>query len=176
MAAWSDEQDDILKALYGRGLSAGMIILTGELPGRSRNAIIGRIHRLKLPCRQTEMRARPNTLPIKPSRKQGKVTTAKRKTELRSSVSATKARPFPPTLCLSITPALEAPPGVSLLSLESKHCRWPIWSEGDQHRFCGIDRKVGSSYCDEHHIRAHAARAPIRSKLAPTAPARRRAA
>ena len=52
MSYWNDERNDVLKALWKDGLSASQI--AGKLGGVSRNAVIGKIHRLGL-----EGRAKP---------------------------------------------------------------------------------------------------------------------
>lgn len=48
---WSPEEDIKLRKLWGDGLSAALC--SEELPGRSRNAIVGRVYRLRLPSRPT---------------------------------------------------------------------------------------------------------------------------
>ena len=47
---WTSEQDKALIAYVAEGLSAGLIASkhAAEVDGRSRNAVIGRIHRLGL--------------------------------------------------------------------------------------------------------------------------------
>lgn len=43
-------------------------------------------------------------------------------------------------------------PGVSLLDLTHDACRFPITDLSTRdHRYCGVKRRVGSSYCGEHH-------------------------
>ena len=44
--AWNDERVDLLKKLWADGLSASQI--AGELGGVTRNAVIGKVHRLSL--------------------------------------------------------------------------------------------------------------------------------
>ncbi len=45
---WTDEQNELLKRLWAEGASAGQIAAQPEFAGRSRNAVIGRLHRLGL--------------------------------------------------------------------------------------------------------------------------------
>ena len=45
---WTEEQNELLKRLWAEGASAGQIAAQPELAGRSRNAVIGRLHRLGL--------------------------------------------------------------------------------------------------------------------------------
>ena len=47
--SWTDERVDLLKQLWSEGLSASQI--ADRLGGVSRNAVIGKVHRLKLESR-----------------------------------------------------------------------------------------------------------------------------
>lgn len=47
--SWTDERIDLLKQLWGDGLSASQI--AAQLGGVTRNAVIGKVHRLKLDSR-----------------------------------------------------------------------------------------------------------------------------
>src|SRR5438045_4959711 len=46
LMSWTDERVELLKILWGDGLSASQI--AGELGGITRNAVIGKVHRLGL--------------------------------------------------------------------------------------------------------------------------------
>src|SRR5258706_16323610 len=46
LQTWTDERVELLKKLWGDGLSASQI--AGELGGITRNAVIGKVHRLGL--------------------------------------------------------------------------------------------------------------------------------
>lgn len=48
---WTEAHDDALAAWWAEGLSAAQIAT--RIPGATRNAVIGRVHRLALPKRQT---------------------------------------------------------------------------------------------------------------------------
>lgn len=52
--AWTDERVEILKKLWAEGLSASQI--AGRLGGVTRNAVIGKVHRLGLSGRATTSR------------------------------------------------------------------------------------------------------------------------
>src|ERR1700741_106941 len=52
--AWNDERVDLLKKLWADGLSASQI--AGRLGGVTRNAVIGKVHRLGLSGRATTSR------------------------------------------------------------------------------------------------------------------------
>ena len=57
--AWTDERIDTLKTLWGQGMTASQI--ADELGGVSRNAVIGKAHRLGLESRPSPVR--PNEAP-----------------------------------------------------------------------------------------------------------------
>src|SRR5205085_10182830 len=60
--AWNDERVELLKKLWSEGLSASQI--AGRLGGVTRNAVIGKVHRLGLSGRATTSRIkshRPRT-------------------------------------------------------------------------------------------------------------------
>ena len=55
--SWTDDRVEMLKKLWGEGLSASQI--AGRLGGVTRNAVIGKVHRLGLSGRATTPRTRP---------------------------------------------------------------------------------------------------------------------
>ncbi|MEE8294503.1 MAG: GcrA family cell cycle regulator [Sphingomonadales bacterium] len=56
--AWTDEKIKKLKSLWGKGLTASQIA-TEIGDGISRNAVIGKAHRLKLPSRPSPVKGAP---------------------------------------------------------------------------------------------------------------------
>ena len=64
--SWTDERIDTLKTLWERGLTASQI--ADELGGVSRNAVIGKAHRLGLKSRPSPVKAGEDT-PAKPAPK-----------------------------------------------------------------------------------------------------------
>ena len=65
---WTDERVELLKKLWADGLSASQI--AAELGGVTRNAVIGKVHRLKLSARAkpTNSAPRARTAPRTPRR------------------------------------------------------------------------------------------------------------
>ncbi len=55
--SWTDERVDVLKKMWGEGQSASVI--AKELGGVTRNAVIGKVHRLGLSNRVTSTTAKP---------------------------------------------------------------------------------------------------------------------
>ena len=56
--SWTEERVEMLKRLWQEGLSASQI--AGELGGVTRNAVIGKVHRLGLSGRVMSTIARPS--------------------------------------------------------------------------------------------------------------------
>ena len=55
--SWTDERVEALKKMWGDGKSASQI--AKELGGVTRNAVIGKVHRLGLSNRTTSTKAQP---------------------------------------------------------------------------------------------------------------------
>lgn len=66
--------------------------------------------------------------------------------------------------CPKPGPIVAVPPvfeGIPLLELQPHHCRWALGGLYDPPKgFCGAQRKEGSSYCEDHHARAHVKHTP----------------
>ncbi len=141
--AWTDERVEELKKLWSEGLSASQI--AKQLGGVTRNAVIGKVHRLGLSGRATP--SRPARRPAKPSRP--RTTTA-------SIEPVRTARPSPsaPTVVTSapVEPAV-LPSGefATVLTLKDSMCKWPIGDPAQSSfRFCGRGTNASHAYCDAH--------------------------
>jgi GcrA cell cycle regulator len=151
--SWTDERVEVLKKLWAEGLSASQI--AGRIGGVSRNAVIGKVHRLGLSGRATTSRMRsmrprarvvafPTRAPAVQYRTQGNVAL---KALL---VAEPDAEPFVVgTAVIEDFPMPQAE-RVELLSLKDNMCRWPLGDPQDENfRFCGC-RTGGSTYCEYH--------------------------
>jgi GcrA cell cycle regulator len=135
----TDKRVRRLKALWGSGLSAAQIA-TQLGAGISRNAVLGKILRLKL-CRR---RSRPAVVKNKPHRQHG----------------FKRARAFVPR-GLPHQDAIAAEPlHVAFANLGPSHCRWP-YGDGP-FTFCGLPISDGRSYCVHHKAIACRQRGPGR--------------
>ena len=125
---WTDERVALIKKLWGDGKTAAEI--AKELGGVTRNAVIGKAHRLKLSNR---------TSPIQPVKKI--------KIQAHNQNTPTEKRP-PRKFVES---ALQVKGGVPLTELAAGQCRWP---QGDPREaefgFCGGPGVPGLPYCPEH--------------------------
>lgn len=145
-ANWTDERVDALKKLWAEGHSCSHI---GGRFGISRNAVIGKVHRLGLPPRATLVRRKIRTRSPwrKPdARRHNGALRRKPNPPLVQKPSpirlAFKAEPIPPRS----TPIADVSRVKSLLDLEAHHCRWICSDAG----YCGAHHVPGTSWCLDH--------------------------
>lgn len=150
--AWTDERVELLKKLWSEGLSASQI--AGRLGSVTRNAVIGKVHRLGLSGRATTSR-------MKTHRPRARVATAKR---IAKSRFATVGNPalralYHPEAEPYVAPAEELVIPLkerkTIQTLTECSCRWPIGDpqQADFH-FCNRDKVAGLPYCEAHSRRA----------------------
>jgi Global cell cycle regulator GcrA len=150
--SWTDERVAILKKLWTDGLSASQIAL--KLGNVSRNAVIGKVHRLGLSGRATTSRMRS----VRPRARVVAFPGRTPSVQYRSHGNAALKALFLPAALPVPEPVLddiEIPMAdrVDLLSLKDCMCRWPLGDPQDEtFRFCGRRTQDGASYC-EHHAR-----------------------
>ncbi len=178
---WNDERVELLKKLWAEGLSASQI--AGRLGQVTRNAVIGKVHRLGLSGRATTSR-------MKSHRPRPRAAAAKRlakpryapvgNTALRALYQADSEPYVSPVEELVIPPAERR----SIETLTECDCRWPIGDpQENEFHFCGKKKVVGLPYCEFHARRAFQPPQPRRRErevvepvLAPTVPASKEAA
>jgi GcrA cell cycle regulator len=147
--AWTDERVDLLKKLWAEGLSASQI--AGRLGGVTRNAVIGKVHRLGLSGRATSSRSsgprpRRNHVPRAP-RAPSLLFGTRGNTALKPVY---EMEPEPMPLEELVIPLHER---ASILTLKEAMCRWPIGDPGEpEFHFCGRKTCAALPYC-EHHAR-----------------------
>lgn len=150
MSFWNTETETTLANLWGEGLSAGKI---GKALGVSRNAVIGKAHRMGLQRRAVAAAV----VAVKPAAS--------------VRVPAHKARAL--LAAVIIVPMLRddgAP--VTLLSVRDGECRWPVGPvpAGGAMQVCGHTAKTGKPYCTAHAARAYLAgveKLKVQEKSAP---------
>jgi len=133
---WTEERVAILKKLWLDGLSASQI--AKQLGGVTRNAVIGKVHRLGLSGRATPSQpSRPAFKTPRPARPAVSAPTAPRRV----------AAPMPEPVAMRYP---EEPGSATVLTLGAHMCKWPIGDpSSDGFTFCG--RRIGDgSYCTEH--------------------------
>ena len=135
--SWTDERVELLKKLWLDGLSASQI--AKQLGGVTRNAVIGKVHRLGLSGRAA---------PSQPAR-----------TVFKAPRPARPARRDPPRrhhptaqAPTYSAPAIynEEPGSATVLTLGAHMCKWPIGDPAtESFSFCGR-RSSDGPYCSEH--------------------------
>ncbi len=162
---WTDERRvRLLKKYWAQGLSASQI--ASRLGGVTRNAVIGKAHRLGLETHTTTVRKPMARRQAKgaPGKKPGRIVgrmyqdfampPAKRDVEPKP-----EAEPDPAPIEELVIPASQR---VTVAILKDHMCRWPVGDprEEDFH-FCGAKRKPGLPYCERH---ARIAYQPLQSR------------
>jgi GcrA cell cycle regulator len=148
MAYWDDDTKvEMLKKLWEAGLSASQI--AAELGNVTRNAVIGKIHRLGLSGRAKSPRlgaprqrkVRPAQFLMRPPRPVSRGNTA--------LAQAFESEPDPVPLAYdSVIPMSQR---LSLIDLNESTCHWPIGDpETSEFFFCGGKALTNLPYCAHH--------------------------
>ena len=147
-ATWTTERVDQLRNYVTAGLTCSQI---ADEIGVTRNAVIGKIHRMGLS--PTRPRGRPSAL----AQRMGATTTRPRRPPtriarlLRAFAANTTVTPFDTTLVTAEMAPVDSAQRCSLLDLANGHCRWPFGDPGKaDFGFCGHDAVAGFSYCAGH--------------------------
>lgn len=148
--AWTDERVETLKKLWAEGHSASQI--AKELGGVTRNAVIGKVHRLGLSGRAT---------PSRPVKRPPRLARPKPRVLPDGSVQTPRPTAVTPTAAkvareerelIEKLPPMELPEGgkATVLTLQGNMCKWPIGDPADPNfAFCGRKASCGP-YCAEH--------------------------
>lgn len=149
--AWTDERVELLKKLWADGLSASQI--AGRLGGVTRNAVIGKVHRLGLSGRATSSRSsspRPRRQHVpRANRAPSMLYGTRGNTALKPQYDTDHDLEPAPLEELIIPPHERA----SIMTLKESMCRWPIGDPGEpEFHFCGRKKCGTLPYC-EHHAR-----------------------
>jgi GcrA cell cycle regulator len=160
MMAWNDERVELLKKLWSEGLSASQI--AGRLGGVTRNAVIGKVHRLGLSGRATTSRMKSHR-PRPRAAATAQAASTQRRMQQKPRFAPTgnpalralyqpEAEPFSPAAEELVIPLKERR---TIQTLTECSCRWPIGDPqmADFH-FCGKDKVAGLPYCEFHARRA----------------------
>jgi GcrA cell cycle regulator len=157
---WTDERVELLKKLWAEGLSASQI--AAQLGGVSRNAVIGKVHRLKLsargraagaPTRQKKAAAAPgsgaSSAPARRQRTARPVATSVGATALKvqfeeDAVAYRYLRPVEDVV-------LPMSRNLKLVELTERTCKWPNGDPlAEDFSFCGNDAGESGPYCSYH--------------------------
>ena len=142
---WTDERVELLKKLWADGLSASQI--AGELGGITRNAVIGKVHRLGL-----SGRAKSPSSSAPRARKPRSHMLRVGRASMRGNTALALAYEMEPE------PEIEQYDNIipmgqrrTLLELTEDTCRWPIGDPASaEFFFCGGKPITGLPYCAHH--------------------------
>ena len=171
--SWTDERVELLKKMWGEGQSASQI--AKELGGVTRNAVIGKVHRLGLSNRATttstkteakakaapKVEAKPKAppKPAEPAEKVSAVPVAPKPLPARKQIIPA-GQPLPPQPsaneispeALAKVSAIEKKAKrLTLMELTERTCKWPVGDPAtDDFWFCGLPVQQGKPYCEAH--------------------------
>jgi GcrA cell cycle regulator len=137
--SWTEEREKRLRELWKKGYTASQIaeMLGG---GSTRNAVIGKAHRLKLAARIASKQS-------KSPEKQDTASSINKQQGYISRKSRFKS--------LLLDKNFEAENPKKLEELSNKNCRWPIGHPDEENfYFCGRNPVEGFSYCKLHVLYA----------------------
>ena len=154
---WNDDRVEQLKKLWADGLSASQI--AAQLGEVTRNAVIGKVHRLGLATRASSNRTNSSRLRLRQAQPRR---AAAQQRQRASNVGNTAFRQMLESdLAQGAVPhveEIEIPLGErkTLQQLTEGMCRWPIGDPqlADFH-FCGRNKVTGLPYCEHHARRAY---------------------
>lgn len=135
---WTEERTALLKTLWLQGQTASQI--AERLGGVTRNAVIGKAHRLGLSSRPSPIRQRPTHR------------TAPQHGPAVSAPRPQAAEPAKPPVAAAPVPQMaSAPARTAKAAPGSRACMWPV---GDPKQpgfhFCGAPAEPSRPYCTEH--------------------------
>ena len=175
--SWTDERVEKLKELWTEGMSASQIAKV--LGGVTRNAVIGKVHRLGLSNRGPGGAEEAKTVDAAPKTKAPKSAPTPEPEAAPAAGAAETAQPPAPAPTVRRTPPVirdatqPRAPGaptpeeeaaratlaeiekiakrIDLLDLTERTCKWPIGDPTeDDFAFCGLDAVPGKPYCQYH--------------------------
>ncbi len=174
--SWTDERVELLKKMWGEGQSASQI--AKELGGVTRNAVIGKVHRLGLSNRATGSTSTKSEAKEKPAaapKAAAKAKPAPKTEPARPTAAPTaEAKPATPARRQIIPAGQPLPPQpsaneispealakvnevekkakkLSLMELTEKTCKWPVGDPAtEDFWFCGLPVEAGKPYCEAH--------------------------
>lgn len=145
--SWDDARIEQLKKLWADGLSASQI--AAELGGVTRNAVIGKVHRLGLSGRakaKPQPAARPRVKTVVKAPRAPSIA-------VRGNLAVVAYAESEPEVMLKPREMVVIPISrrISIMELREGVCRWPL---GDplqpDFAYCGADSGVGRTYCEGH--------------------------
>ena len=168
MMSWTDESVEVLKRMWSEGQSAS--IIAKALGGVTRNAVIGKVHRLGLSNRATSTSSKSSaksktSSKAKPTIQTGTSRTVNKSESVRITPPAVRkiipaGQPLPPQpsaneispeALAKVSEVEKTAKKISLMELTEKTCKWPVGDPAtDDFWFCGLSVQTGKPYCEAH--------------------------
>ena len=160
--SWTDERVETLKRMWIEGQSASTI--AKELGGVTRNAVIGKVHRLGLSNRAGQAPEAPAEAPAAPQPpaaipEPATFSAEPPPTSLRNRIIPA-GQPLPPQpsaneisaeALASVREVEKGAARLSLMELTERTCKWPIGDPATEaFWFCGLPAQAGKPYCEAH--------------------------
>jgi GcrA cell cycle regulator len=161
--SWTDERVELLRKLWLEGLSASRIA-TELAGGVTRNAVIGKVHRLGMSGR---VKSQTSSTIARP-RMDGKASGSSARTPM---PQRSTGMPMRGNTALAIQPRALAMPqtqrtsgevvpmaeNVTIMDLRESMCRWPVGDpSSSEFRYCGGKAPIGDGpYCSYHSRMAY---------------------
>ena len=150
---WTDERVELLRKLWSEGLSASQIAT--QIGGVSRNAVIGKVHRLKLAARGRATASQPRA---KKAAGSAAAKVANRPRPMTASIGATALQvqfDAEPVARQMLRPVADVVVPISrnlkLVELTERTCKWPNGDPlAEDFSFCGNEAGESGPYCGYH--------------------------
>ncbi len=143
--SWTDDRVSLLTKLWGEGHTAAEI--AEKLGGVTRNAVIGKAHRLKLSNRVSPIQQNKTAASLpKPANKN-----EARKAEAPQKLKSVALKRSNSNNEVYKEPVMRKEDLYSLADLMPRMCRWPCGDpRDDDFGFCGDSAMAGLPYCAAH--------------------------
>lgn len=155
--SWTEERVELLRKLWLDGLSASQI--AAELAhGITRNAVIGKVHRLglsgraKTPATNSGAATAPARPKIAPPPRAAAPPRPIAPMVIGATALAMKPRPTPAPVAAPQAVIVPISERVTIMELREAMCRWPLGDPTNpDFRFCGArTSEAGAPYCVTH--------------------------
>ncbi|MDG1470558.1 GcrA family cell cycle regulator [Pseudosulfitobacter sp. SM2401] len=171
--SWTDDRVEVLKKMWGEGQSASQI--AKELGGVTRNAVIGKVHRLGLSNRagsagaakaeakpkaapkaeakpKPVMRTEPAVKPVDPNAPKPNLPARKQIIPAGQPLPPQpSANEISPEALAKVNEIEKKAKRLTLMELTERTCKWPVGDPAtEDFWFCGLTVQQGKPYCEAH--------------------------
>ena len=154
---WTEQKIQMLKDMWGHHSASE---IAEQIGGLTRNAVIGKAHRLKLSAQKSA--DTPGTGLQRATGGMGAIKSARKRVMLRplpvapptsASVSTLRSVPTAKDIFRSLEGigGASRSEGIAVTKAGDRHCRWPVGDpRSPDFRFCGCVAHEGLPYCVDH--------------------------